>query len=117
MDDKVIAEGHIGVGIGILGVALLGGGWAMWVLGVFSALFTTSGIVMRIRTERTELVKKLLRKVAVDFLPIFLGLVSLGMAILQKVSWRLGLVVVIVAFLYLYLRIYKQQRQRAKRVK
>lgn len=106
MDDNSLAQVHLGIGVGTLSIAIRGGGgWAMWVLIGFSALFTVSAILL---WTKLELVKKLLRRTSVDFLPLFLGLVLLGLAVLEKVSWILGIIVFVAAFLYLYIRIYRR---------
>ncbi len=111
MDDNRLAQIHVGVGVGILSIAVRGGGgWAMWVLIGFFALFVVSAILL---WTKIEWLKKLPRKARIDFLPLFLGLVLLGLALLEKVDWKLGLIVIAAAFLYLYIRIYRQSRQKS----
>ena len=109
MDDNRLAQVHLGTSVGVLCIAIRGGGgWAMWVLIGFSALFAMSAILL---WTKLELVKKLLRRASVDFFPLFLGLVLLGLAFLEKVNLVLGIIVEIAAFLYLYIRLYKQTRR------
>lgn len=113
MDDNRLAQVHLGVGIGTLCIAIRGGGgWAMWVLIGFSALFVVSATLL---WTKLEVIKKLLRRASVDFFPLFLGLVLLGLAFLEKVSWILGVIVEIAAFLYLYVRMYWQSRRARER--
>lgn len=113
MDKRIIAESHSGVAIALFALTFIGSGVPKIIIGFFSGLFLVSSLLLFANQEKLKWMTEKLALVNVEYLPIFLGLISLCVVLLGE-NYGLGIALFVVAYIYLIARIWAGRKIKAR---